>query len=61
MDREIRAVFIGAIVSMFLSTVALRNHPNDCYVRMQSGKITHVVIGHSYEEPLVGVPDENMD
>ncbi len=58
MDREIRAVFIGAIVSMFLSTVALRNHPNDCYVKMKTGNITHVVIGHGYEEPLVGVPDD---
>jgi hypothetical protein len=58
MDREIRAVFIGAAVSMVLSTVALRNHPTECYVKMQSGKVTHILIGHNYESPLVGEPDD---
>ena len=58
-DKDIRAIFIGAIVSMVLSTFALRNHPTECYVQMQSGNMTHVIIGHSYEEKLVGEPDEN--
>ena len=58
MDKDIRAVFIGAIVSMLLSTVALRNHPNECYVKMQSGHITHIVIGHGYEWDTVGEADE---
>lgn len=58
MDRDVRAVFIGAIVSMVLSSVALRNHPTECYVKMRTGNVTHVVIGHSYEQKLVGEPDE---
>lgn len=58
LDKDIRAVFIGAIVSMFLSSVALRNHPTECYVKMQSGNITHILIGHSYEEKQVGEADE---
>ena len=57
-DKDIRAVFIGAIVSMFLSTIALRNHPNECYVKMQTGNITHIIIGHDYEEKQVGEADE---
>ena len=57
-DRDIRAVFIGAIVSMFLSTLALRNHPNECYVQMKTGNITHIIIGHSYQEQQVGEADE---
>ena len=57
-DKDIRAVFIGAIVSMLFSTLALRNHPTECYVKMQTGNITHIVIGHSYEEKLVGEPDD---
>lgn len=59
MDREIRAVFIGAAVSMVLSTIALRNHPTDCYVKMRTGNITHVVLGHNYEGEQVGVKDED--
>ncbi len=58
MDRDVRAVFIGAIVSMLLSSIALRNHPTECYVKMRTGKITHVVVGHTYEQPLVGIPDD---
>lgn len=57
-DKDIRAVFIGAIVSMLLSTLALRNHPTECYVKMHSGNITHILIGHNYEEKLVGEPDD---
>ena len=59
MDREIRAVFIGAAVSMVLSTIALRNHPTDCYVKMRTGNITQVVLGHTYEGEQVGVKDED--
>lgn len=57
-DKDVRAVFIGAVVSMLLSTIALKNHPTECYVKMRTGNVTHVEIGHSYEQPLVGVPDD---
>lgn len=59
MDKDVRAVFIGAIVSMLLSSMALRNHPTECYVKMRTGNITHVTVGHTYEEKLVGVPDDD--
>jgi hypothetical protein len=57
MDKDVRAVFIGAIVSMLLSSVALRNHPTECYVKMRTGNVTHVVIGHNYESETVGVKE----
>lgn len=46
MDRDVRAVFIGAIVSVVLSSIAMANHPNDCYVQVTNGKEAHVYIGH---------------
>ena len=46
MDKDVRAVFIGAIVSMVLSCVALRNHPTECYVEATQGKETKIFIGH---------------
>lgn len=56
MDKDVRAVFIGAIVSMLLSAVALRNHPTECYVSVGRGQVTHVTIGTTL--PTVGVSDE---
>lgn len=49
MDKDVRAVFIGAIVSMFLSAVALNNHPNKCKIEVTKGQVTHVLIG-TYDE-----------
>jgi hypothetical protein len=46
-DKDIRAVFIGAIVSMVLSCVALSNHPTECYVEAQQGKETRIMVGHT--------------
>ena len=46
-DKDVRAVFIGAIVSMVLSCVALRNHPTECYVSATQGKETRIFIGHT--------------
>ena len=47
MDKDVRAVFIGAIVSMLLSTIALRNHPSSCTVEVKHGQVTQVYIGRS--------------
>ena len=47
MDKDVRAVFIGAIVSMVLSCVALSNHPTDCYVQISHGVEAHVYVGHT--------------
>ena len=47
MDKDVRAVFIGAIVSMLLSTIALRNHPSSCTVEVTRGNVTTVTIGRS--------------
>jgi hypothetical protein len=46
-DKDIRAVFIGAIVSMVMSCIALRNHPTECYVEAQQGKETRIMVGHT--------------
>jgi hypothetical protein len=46
-DKDVRAVFIGAIVSMLLSSIALRNHPTECYVEATQGKETKIFIGHT--------------
>ena len=47
MDKDVRAVFIGAIVSMVLSCIALSNHPTDCYVEISHKQEAHVYIGHT--------------
>ena len=47
MDKDVRAVFIGAIVSMVLSCIALSNHPTDCYVQISHGVEAHVYVGHT--------------
>jgi len=47
MDKDVRAIFIGAIVSMLLSSMALRNHPIECYVEAQQGKETRIFMGHT--------------
>jgi hypothetical protein len=47
MDKDIRAIFIGAIVSMLLSSVALRNHPDECYIEATQGKETRIFVGHT--------------
>lgn len=51
MDQSTRAVFIGAIVSMLLSTLALRNHPSECYIKTHTlgTNVTHVTIGTTDE------------
>jgi hypothetical protein len=46
-DKDVRAVFIGAIVSMLLSSIALRNHPTECYIEATQGKEVKVYIGHT--------------
>lgn len=45
MDKDVRAVFVGAIVSMVFSCVALMNHPTECYVELGHGREAHVHIG----------------
>ena len=51
MDKDVRAVFIGAIVSMVLSCIALSNHPTDCYVEISHNHEAHVYIGHTMPKP----------
>lgn len=45
MDKDVRAVFIGALVSMVLSSIALTNHPTECYVEAAQGNETRIFIG----------------